>query len=250
LAGADTAAIVEAARGAVEATPMTPTDLGRHLADRWPDLDPQSLSLLARYHLPLVQVPPRGLWRQTGRATNTTLQAWSGREPDAVPVDDLVTRYLRAFGPASASDLRTWSWLTGLREVVDRLRPTLRSYRDERGRELLDVEDGILMDEDILAPIRFLPQYDNVFLSHDDRSRINGDLPWGLDFAYKGSILVDGMISGTWRHRKADRPPSMTIELGPSVTPAQRDEVVAEGEGLAAFLAADPPPVIVTPAER
>jgi hypothetical protein len=246
LAGADKAAVVEAARQALERAPMTPSELGRHLAERWPDRDAQALSLLARYHLPLVQVPPRGLWRQTGRATNSTLQAWIGRESEAVPVGDVVRRYLRAFGPATVSDIRTWSWLTGLREVVERLRPELRTYRDERGRELLDLEDGVIADEDLPAPIRFLPQYDNVFLSHEDRSRINGDMAWGLDFAWKGVIFVDGWISGAWRHRKADKPPTLTIELGPSVTPAQREEVVAEGERLAVFLAADrPPPIFV-----
>ena len=250
LAGTDLAAITGEAREAVEAAPMTPTDLGRHLATLWPDREPPSLALVARYHLPLVQVPPRGLWQRTGRATNTTLQVWTGRTPVAYGVDDIIRRYLRAFGPATVGDMRTWSWLTGLRGVVDGMGAELRTYRDEHGRELLDLVDMDIADEAMPVPIRFLPQYDNFFLSHEDRSRLNGDMAWGLDFAWKGVILVDGWISATWRHRRAEKgqPATITIELGPSVTPQQRDEVVAEGERLAAFLAAGRPPQVIVAA--
>ena len=206
LDGLDPEAVLEAARVALEERPMTPSELGKHLAARWPDRDPASLAYSARYALPLVQVPPRGLWGRKGRTMNTTLEAWTGRTPVATTVDALVLRYLRAFGPASASDIRTWSWFTGLREVVERLRPRLRTYTDDSGRELLDVEDGAIADPDRPAPVRFLPQYDNVFLSHDDRSRINGALSWGSDFVWKGPILVDGVISGSWRVRRTRGP--------------------------------------------
>jgi Winged helix DNA-binding domain len=236
LVGVDADTVIEEARMALAARPMTPTDLGRHLATRWPDVDASAMAYLARYHLPLVQVPPRGLWQRTGRATNTTLDAWTGRSPVAVPVDDIVLRYLRAFGPASVADIRTWSWMTGLRAVVDRLRPQLRSFRDERGRELLDVEDGWLLEEDVPAPVRFLPQYDNLFLSHDDRSRINGEMSWGVEFGWKGPILVDGGITGAWRVRREKQVATMTIELGRTLTKAERRDLDEEAERLAAFL--------------
>lgn len=239
LAGIELDDVVEAARTALEARPMTPSDLGKHLAARWPGRDPASLAYLARYSLPLVQVPPRGLWGRKGRATNTTLEAWTGRTPVATTVDDLVLRYLRSFGPASVADIRTWSWFTGLREVVDRLRPRLRTYRDEADRELLDLEDGRLADPDVPAPVRFLPQYDNVFLSHDDRSRINGAMSWGLDFVWKGPILVDGGITGAWRVRRVGTIATMTIELGRSLTPAEREDLEGEAERLGAFLDPD-----------
>jgi hypothetical protein len=242
LEGVDADAVVSEARALLEAEPLTPSDLGKRLAEVYPGRDPMALSLLARYWLPLVQVPPRGLWRQTSRATNTTLEAWTGQVPHAVDAGEVVVRYLRAFGPASTADLRTWSWLTGLREVVDPLRPGLRTYRDERGRELLDVEDGVIADPDLPAPVRFLPQFDNVFLSHDDRSRINGAMTWGLHFGWKGAVLVDGFITAAWRVRRAKgQPPTMTVELGRALTGPERADLEDEAGRLAAFLDPDDP---------
>lgn len=237
LDGLDLDAVLVTARAALEERPRTPAELGAVLAETWPDHPPASLSLAARYLLPLVQVPPRGLWRRTGRATNTTAEAWLGApmEPGTEP-DALVLRYLAAFGPATAGDIRTWSWLTGVREIIDRLRPQLRTFRDEAGRELYDVEDGLLVDPDVPAPIRFLPQYDNLFLSHEDRSRINGAMSWDLDFAWKGPILIDGGISATWRVRRSGKQATMRIELGRGLTAAERADLDAEAERLAAYL--------------
>jgi hypothetical protein len=239
LTGVDTDAVVAAARAALAERPLTPTELGRHLGSIWPDQDATAMAYLARYHLPLVQVPPRGLWARTGRATNTLLETWTGRSTSAFTAEDIALRYLRAFGPASVADMRTWSWQTGLRAVVDRIGPTLRRYRDERGRELLDTADGVIVDEDVPAPVRFLPQYDNVFLSHDDRSRINGALSWGLDLGWKGAILVDGGITGAWRVRRERGLATMTVELGRVLTPAERRDLEAEAERLSLFLDPD-----------
>ena len=240
LAGVDIDAVVAAGREALEREPMSPAALATTLAPRWPDRDAPSLSYASRFLLPLVQVPPRGLWRRTGRTTNTTAEAWLGGSLDAdTAPDDLVRRYLAAFGPATVADIRVWSWLTGLREVVERLRPELVTYRDEAGRELFDLAGSPIADPDLPAPIRFLPQYDNVFLSHDDRSRIGGD---GFDFAmfaWKGSVTIDGFIRAAWRLRRAGRVATMTIELLVNPSPAQRHELESEGEALLAFLADD-----------
>jgi len=246
LGDVDQAPIIEAARELLTAGPLTPAALGAALAERFPGSQPSPLALLARYHLPLVQVPPRGLWRQSGRATNTTLEAWTDGTPTAFALEDVVRRYLAAFGPASTADIRTWSWLTGVREIVDRIRGELRVYRDERRRELLDVADGSIADPDLPAPVRFLPQYDNVFLSHDDRSRISGSLSWGLDFNWKGVVLVDGGINGAWRvRREKGQPPTMTVELGRTLTPPERADLEGEADRLSRFLDPERPPVIV-----
>lgn len=240
LVGVDIDRVLARAREIVEERPRTPSELGAALAPEWPDRDSTSLAYAARFLLPLVQVPPRGLWGKRGRPTNTTAEAWLGRAMDRDPsVDDLVIRYLAVFGPATVSDIRVWSWLTGLREVVDRLRPRLRTYRDEAGRELFDVEDGPIADADLPAPIRFLPQYDNVFLSHDDRSRILSDGVSVPDLAWRGGVLVDGFVAAAWRLERERGNASMTVTLAQRVSPTQRSEVEAEGERLFAFVARD-----------
>jgi hypothetical protein len=240
LDGVDVDAVIAAARSILEEGPRTPTELGAALAPSWPGRDPASLAYAARFLLPLVQVPPRGLWGRTGRATNTTLEAWLGRPLDTLPrVEDLVVRYLAVFGPATVADLRVWSWLTGMREVVEGLRPRLRTYRDEAGRELFDVEDGLIAEEDLPAPIRFLPQYDNVFLSHEDRARISGELSWGVDFAWKGVVLIDGGIAAAWRVRREGKAAVMTIELGRRLAATERIELEEEATALATFLDPD-----------
>ena len=132
--------------------------------------------------------------------------------PPVAPPDEVVLRYLRAFGPASAADIRTWSWLSGLRPVIERLRPRLRTYRDEAGRELLDVEDGVFADGDGPAPVRFLGEYDNVFLSHADRSRVTGDLAWGTSFVRQGSFFVDGFLAGAWRSANLTSRATLSID--------------------------------------
>jgi hypothetical protein len=240
LVGVDLDQVLARARELVEERPRTPSELGAALGPEWPDRDPASLAYAARFLLPLVQVPPRGLWRKSGRPTNTTAEAWLGRPMDRTPsVDDLVMRYLAVFGPATVGDIRVWSWLTGLREVIDRLRPQLRTYRDEAGRELFDVEEGPIADADVPAPLRFLPQYDNVFLSHEDRSRILSDAVSVPDLAWRGGVLVDGFVAAAWRIDRDRRRATMTVTLAQPVSAVQRVDLEAEGERLSAFVAAD-----------
>lgn len=240
LVGVDLDAVLARARALLEERPMTPSELGMAIAPGWPDRDAPSLAYAARFMLPLVQVPPRGLWGRTSRPTNTTAEAWLGASMARDPsIDDLLLRYLAAFGPASVADMRVWSWLTGLREVVERLRPRLRTFRDEGGRELFDVQDGVIADADLPAPIRFLPQYDNVFLSHDDRSRI---LVGGVkveDLVWRGGVLIDGYVGAAWRIRREKRAATMTVTLYVPVTGEQRAKIEVEGERLFSFLAAD-----------
>jgi hypothetical protein len=240
LVGVDLAELVAAGRARVEAEPLTTAQLATALASRWPDRKPNSLAYASRFLLPIVQVPPRGLWGKKAGPKATTAQVWLGQplgtETDP---DEAILRYLAAFGPASVSDMRIWSWLTGLRAVVDRLRPRLRTYRDEAGRELFDVEDGLIVDPDVPAPVRFLPQYDNIFLSHDDRSRILIQRMTVTDLIWKGGVMVDGFISGAWRIRRDKRQATMTVELVSKVSRSQRTEIEAEASRLFALLAAD-----------
>jgi hypothetical protein len=193
LAGLELGELVALASEHLAQRAMTASELRPLLAERWPDRDPAVLMMGVRYLVPIVQVPPRGTWRGTGQPTLATLEAWLGRPEDPRrDIGAVLVRYLAAFGPASVPDMRTWSWLTGLAEVVDGLRGQVRTYRSEGGRELLDLADAALVEGDVPAPPRFLPEYDNLFLSHDDRSRIAG--AWYEEDRYsRGKLFVDGL---------------------------------------------------------
>jgi hypothetical protein len=196
-------AVVAAARELLEERPHTRKELSRRLAERFPEAAPASLGYCAASHLPVVQIEPRGEWNRSLQATWALTERHLGRPLEADPsVDVLVLRYLGAFGPATVGDARIWSRLTGLREVFERLRPRLRSFHDERGRELFDVEDGGFADPDTPAPPRLLPQFDNLLLSHEDRARVGIQRIPDLRPRWIGHVLVDGFHAGTWHYEK------------------------------------------------
>ncbi|MGZ8474634.1 MAG: winged helix DNA-binding domain-containing protein [Candidatus Limnocylindria bacterium] len=237
LAGLDTADVVAAGRALLAEGPLVLGQLGKRLQERWPDRDAASLGYAIRYHVPLVQVPPRGVWGRGGHAYCEEMERWLGRPLEPNPsLDELVLRYLAAFGPASAKDVQVWSWLTGIRGVLERLRPRLRTFRDEAGRELFDVPDGPLPDSDTPAPVRFLPEFDNLVLSHGDRTRVI-DQRYDLDQWLRGSILVDGFVRGTWRLDVQGGAAVMRVRLANAIAASDRLAVEAEGHRLMEFLA-------------
>jgi hypothetical protein len=239
LKGMDLDAVLSAGRTLLQEQPQSVPQLGKGLNERWPDRDATALACAVRYLAPVVQVPPRGVWGSTGRATFTTVEAWLGSPvPPTGDVERLVIRYLAAFGPATVRDIQTWSWLTRLRDVVERLRPTLRSSRDESGRELFDVPDGPLPDPDTPAPPRFLPQYDNLLLSHADRSRVIADEHRARVFT-KGSFLVDGFVAGTWTISRDGDAATLLVEPFARIRTAERAALAEEGGRLMAFAATD-----------
>jgi hypothetical protein len=208
LVDVDMGPVLAFARPLLAATPMSGTQLRAALAEQFPDLHAGALAYACRCHLPLVQVPPRGVWGKALQVTSTPLEEWVGRPLARRPsIDDVVLRYLAAFGPATVADAAAWSRLTGLREVLERLRPRLRTFVDERGRELFDLPDGPRPDPDGPAPVRFLPEYDNVLLSHADRHRFEADrVGWlrGVVGRAQGAVLVDGVVRAVW-HSDVDR---------------------------------------------
>jgi len=237
LSGLDTDAIAAAGRELVEERPRTLAELGGLLAGSW-DRSPAELANAVRALVPLVQVPPRGLWRRSGRALHTSAEAWLGRPlaPGTAP-DELVLRYLAAFGPATVRDVQAWSGLTRLREAVERLRPGLVTFRDEEGRELLDLPGAPRPGPGTSAPPRFLPEYDNVLLGHADRTRILAEEHRRLVFtenAIRATFLVDGFVRGTWARDRA----TGELDLRPFEPLPTKDAaaVLREGERLLAFL--------------
>ncbi|MGZ8605074.1 MAG: winged helix DNA-binding domain-containing protein [Actinomycetota bacterium] len=227
-----------AALGAwLEERPRKRSELVKEIAARWPDADADSLGY-AMYALPTVQVTPRGLWRRSGRSAFTTMQAWLGASPDpAADVETLLLRYLAAFGPATPADAQYWSGVPGLGEVFERLRPRLRTVRDEDGRELFDVPRAPLPDPDLPAPVRFLPEYDNLVIGHKDRSRLVTDvIPRWTEVGW-GSVLVDGFGAARWRLFEAKAGSTLRIEPFRRLTPEERVDTREEAERLATFLA-------------
>jgi alkylhydroperoxidase family enzyme len=225
----------------VEAQPLSIAELGKRLGERWPDGDAEALAYAVRYLVPVVQVTPRGLLRRSSAPRITTLAAWLHQLGAESPVtdlpDEIVLRYLGAFGPATIADVRAWSWLTDVRGVVDRLRPRLVTYRDQAGRQLLDVEDGVIADPDEPAPPRFTGEYDNVFIAHADRSRITGDSTWGAGFIRKGAFFVDGFLAGAWRLISKPGRTALAIEPMRPLSAAERAEVEVEAVALLGLLA-------------
>ena len=240
LTGIDVGGVLATGRSILAEKPRTVGQLRTALAAHYPGWDATSLAYAVRYLVPIVQVPPRGLWGRSGGPVIALAEDWLGA-PLATDIspDAMILRYLRAFGPASVQDIQAWSWLTRLRPHVERLRPRLRTFRDERGRELFDVPDGPLPDADVSAPPRFLPEYDNVLLSHDDRTRIIADprvlaFPPGNGGRY-GSLLVDGMFTATWRTAIEGPRATLVIEPIRALTAAERTDVAEEGISLLAF---------------
>ena len=238
LAGLDLDEIVEAGRALLEERPHSRAALAAALHERWPDRDPISLAYVISYMLPVVQVPPRGLWGKAGAPTWAVAETWLGKPlAPAVSIDELVLRYLAAFGPASVSDMLAWSGLTALRESFERLRPRLITFRNERGRELFDLRSAPRPDPDTPAPVRFLPDYDNILLGHADRTRIFGDAVNPTLIIGARTVLVDGFVAATWTSRRTPALATLTVKPVLKLTKGQRAEVEAEAHGVLRFSA-------------
>jgi hypothetical protein len=241
MGGADIGELERAVREELDGEALTARELGRRLVERGIGEDVEAIGNATRAHVPLVQVPPRAVWGKSGQARYATLESWTGRELERNPsIDDVVLRYLGAFGPASVMDMQNWSGLTKLREAFERLRPRLLTFRDESGRVLFDLPDAPRPDPDVPAPVRFLGEYDNVLLGHADRSRIiPADFPWREMLApgrWVSNLLVDGMLRGTWWIERDGRR-SATLRVRPfgALSPAERDEVAAEAKRMVEF---------------
>jgi hypothetical protein len=236
LDGVELDEIARLAAPMLETEPLQSPEVGRRLRAVLGTGEAPALGWATTGVVPAVQLPPRGLWGRQGPARLTTARQWLGGElgEDTEP-DALVLRHLAAFGPATTSDIRTWSGVTGVREAVARLRDRDRlvAYVDERGRELLDLPGAPLPDPATPAPPRFLPEFDNAFLAHADRTRIIADEHKPLIVAGTRFFLLDGFAAGTWH--VADG--AVRTEPFQPLAPADAEALAAEGERLTAFLA-------------
>jgi hypothetical protein len=237
--GLDTGAVAAHAHELLAERPMTPADLGAALLRRWPDRDAAALAYAARNLIPLVQTPPRGVWGRSGRTMHAPLDVWADPPVRPLTIDDLVLRYLAGYGPATVADVQNWSGLTRLGEVVDRLRPRLVTFADD----YVDLPDAPRPDPDTPAPVRFLYDFDNLFLSHRDRSRFGGDAYREKAVTPHGPVprpvLVEGEPVAAWTVQKVRGLATLTVREFVPLAPPDRDAVTAEGAALLRFLEPD-----------
>jgi hypothetical protein len=238
IAAVSTEDVVDAGRTLIDEQPRTRAELRSLLAERWPEIDPTSLAYTVSSLTPLVQVPPRGVWRRSGQARLATADKWLGcklrEQPSRGTREQVVRRYLAAFGPATVKDVQAWCGLTGLRAVVEGMRNELRTFCDERGGELIDVAGAPLVDAGTAAPPRILAPFDNVILGHGDRSRIIATEHRGVLFGDRlmRAFLIDGFVAGTWR-LDGDR---IAFEHISRVSKADRAALGEQAERLRDFL--------------
>jgi len=243
LMGVDLDEIAKVGRHLVEEQPRTFAELGKILQTRWPDHDASALANAVRNKVPLVQVPPRGLWGKSGSAKHTSVESWlhqplaASREPDA-----MILRYLAAFGPASVKDMQTWSGLTMLQAAVSRLEQLI-TFEDEQGNVLYDLPGAPRPEPDIQVPVRFLGEFDNMLLSYADRSRILSDEYRTRVFTDNGiirsTLLIDGFVQGVWRLECKKNHAILAIEPFIPVAADMKTALMEEGAKLLAFAARD-----------
>jgi hypothetical protein len=234
--------LLAAARRFIGEKPRTFAEISDMVSELMPGQDVGALRYTVRTKIPLVQVPITGGWSYSNRPEFTLAESWIGRPIS--PKDnlrDLIFRYLGAFGPASVTDAQTWLGCK-LKDAFEELRPELRTYRDDGRRELFDLPDLPLTEGDQPAPVRFLPEFDNLLLSHSNRTRVLADedrsrvyLP-GLRVA--ATILVDGFVRGAWKIEKTKNTATLVIEPFDTLTKKDRAALSEEGERLVRFIEA------------
>jgi len=220
--------------------PLPQRDLSAALGPHFPDAPPAQLGQLARLVAALAQLPPRGCWGKPGGVVYEYVDRWVGGDlvaPTPEGVHEIVRRYLRAFGPATAADVTAWSAITRLGAVVKEM-DDLATYEDDNGRVLYDVPDGELADEDTPAPVRLLGAYDNVWLSHAKRDRVTEPEARTAWMAENGAsayvLMVDGWLTGLWRPEDGRPKVLQTLRPLTKVEKNELDEEIARVEALLA----------------
>ncbi|MEV4174762.1 winged helix DNA-binding domain-containing protein [Nonomuraea sp. NPDC049709] len=232
--GVDVEELGALARGHLAGRTLTRPQLRDLLLERWPEADPTALGFSAQALLPIVHTPPNGLWGRGGATPFTLAEEWLGRPMEcSPPIERLVVRYLAAFGPASVMDVQMWSGLTRLRAVMEAM-PSLRKYQDSAGRVLYDLPDAPLAAEDVPAPVRFLPWFDNLVVAFADRTRMmtaEQRKAVCVGAAVYPTFLVDGTVGGMWDLKDG----VLTVEPFHPLPDAVMAELASEGARLMAF---------------
>ncbi|WP_433257362.1 winged helix DNA-binding domain-containing protein [Streptosporangium sp. CA-135522] len=243
LAGLDLDELAAAGRAMVEEKPLTFRELGERLRERWPERAGADLVNGVRNTVALVQVPPRGIWGVGGQPAHTSTEAWLGRPMnERASLEEMVRRYLAAYGPAAVMDIQQWSGMTRLGEVARSM--DLRSFVTEEGVELVDLPDASRPGPDAPAPVRYLSEFDNMLLSFSERTRtrIMADEYRGRMFTVNGiiraAVLVDGFVRGMWKVTAKRGEAVLEVELFQPVTAREQAALEEEGMRMLDFVAA------------
>lgn len=235
--------LLPVARAYLKDGPRTFTEIRAALSEAFPEVNERALGFAVRMELPLVMAPTGDRWAFPSVASFTPADDWLGGGGDPGTPADLVLRYLAAFGPATVADAQAWSGLGGLKPVFEALRPRLASFRDERKRELFDLPDAPRPDPDTPAPVRYLPEFDNLVLSHQDRTRVLADAHKGLvvtkNLRVRGTFLWDGFVAGTWTAERKKTTATLQVTPFAPLPAGAEAELTREGEALLRFAESD-----------
>jgi hypothetical protein len=248
--GLDPDAVLPMARELLAEQPRTFDELRTLLQAVFPDVNHRALGYAVRMLLPLVMVPTEDRWGFPRVAKFTLAEGWLGCPLSSDPEpDELVVRYLGAFGPATAADVQTWSGLQGMKAVLERLRARLVTFNDEAGRELFDLPDAPRPEADVAALVRFLPEFDSLMLAYADRTRLIADehrhAVITKNLRVKATFLVDGLVAGTWEVKRTRREGTLTLTPFRGLSKRDGDALRAEGEAMLRFAEPDASSVAV-----
>jgi len=234
--------VVAAAVRILAKEPLTFTQIRDALVTEFPEVNDRALGFCTRLMVPLVMFPTDTRWGWPGNARFTPAEEWLKAKihPSAVP-DEMVIRYLEAFGPATPADFQTWSGLTKAKSIFDAVE--LETFIDEAGKPLYDVPGGPRPDEETPAPIRFLPEFDNLLLAHAKRERIIADehrpAVFTKNLRVKSTYLVDGQVAGLWSAEKKRGVATLTLTPFGRLLKKTQAELEREGSALLRFLEPD-----------
>ncbi|MCB2213538.1 winged helix DNA-binding domain-containing protein [bacterium] len=237
LDGVDFAEIVAGARDLLGDNHLPFAEIRPLLQERFPDTNHRMLGYLVRTHLPLVMVPSEDRWAWHAKAGFAVADRWLDAEIyPAEHLPELVKRYLAAFGPATPGDMQTWSGLQGLKPIFEQLDDELVTFKDERKRALYDLPDAPRPPAETKVPVRYLANFDNAILGHQDRTRIVADEHRkGLvskNLMVPATFLVDGFVAGTWKTDVKRKVATLTLTPFGKLTKTTQKQLEREGKKL------------------
>src|SRR5215212_6048464 len=237
--------VLPVARALLSERPRTFGELRVALVETFPGINDRALGFTVRMSLPLVMMPTEDRWGFPADARFGLAECWLRRPvTHEVNLEALVLRYLAAFGPATAADVQQWSGLQKIKPVLESLRSRLALFHDERGRTLFDLPDAPRPLEEIPAPPRFLPEFDNLVLSHADRTRVLTDEHRQFVLGAKNgripaTFLVDGWVAGTWRVERKREVATLAMTPFAPLSKSAALALAEEGDALLRFLEDD-----------